>query len=303
MKSGILDDSVLFAEVIREMRRCHQKNKHNNIEEKMSPDNLFFMDRAGNNPENSFSNNIQHDIAPTKNKCNNNNYELNYNYLPYHNNHIRHTQDMDIGDLSYPHIKRNNEYDQTILKNEIDQQEDDDMSFCSTEEITRNSQRSSVIEDSDSISFLDRRSFSTGPFCEIKRLSLLSDQNVRVGSNNLYNESTTSYFDRKKKDSLTYEPLQPNVSPNDLYSKKTIYGRRNSNNVQNISGHRNLFPSNNYCHTYNSPYIQKRHDYNEDMKKYFHKITSIRKKIFICEYCSSKFVYKKCLDNHLEKNH
>lgn len=42
---------------------------------------------------------------------------------------------------------------------------------------------------------------------------------------------------------------------------------------------------------------------NEEMKKYYHKITSIRKKVFICEYCRCKFVYKKCLVNHVEKNH
>lgn len=53
--------------------------------------------------------------------------------------------------------------------------------------------------------------------------------------------------------------------------------------------------------TYN--HIKENDNWNEEMKKYFHKITSIRKKVFICDFCKCKFVYKKCLMNHVEKNH
>lgn len=157
------------------------------------------------------------------------------------------------------------------LKNDFQNQcvadEEDTYSICSYDDIVsrRNSMRSSVVEESDCTSMLDR---------EYQKYV----GNIR---NDLYhNSSSNKHF---------------NLSHFSSSLDASIEKQFNLPNHANLS--HNTLP--------NSIFISKHAtiDLNQDMKKYFHKITCTKKREFTCDFCHSKFVYKKCLINHIKRNH
>lgn len=307
MKSGLLDDSVLFVEVISEMRKCHQKNKDKITTDHNSSGNQLYSPESGKIPQNSFSNNISQNISEKENEQNLNSNSK-YNYRTNHNIHNNQIKNMKTSDFNHLYSKSINSYqfDQTNSIQEIDQPEEDEMSLCSTDGIRRNSMRSSIVEDSDSFSYLERRRslFSAESYCETENSSHLIGHKNRFQPFELSYESTYSHFDKKNEQTgFSFESMRNYIAPNDLFLRRPTNVIRNGNISQNNTVTDNAYPTNDLCHTYNSSYTQQLSDHNEDMKKYFYKITSLRKKIFACEYCTCKFVYKKCLDNHLEKNH
>lgn len=132
----------------------------------------------------------------------------------------------------------------------------------------RNSNRNSLLEDSDSYSY--------------RKNENLFDKNKSL---NLKNYS----FESMWKKSCSGNPS------------------KNVSNIENISNFYDNYvsvirPPKKYEDHFKKEIVHQ-NNFESEFNNFFYKITSTKKPIFICEICNSKFVYKKCLVNHNLRNH